>query len=111
MRRLVAEQRLPHERVNPVCANEDIGVDADAVLEGRFDMVSALHEPHQPVPYVQPFGRKRGNERRQQVSAMRLVVGKPESLDNHVAERGAEQRAPVIPAPLVERERPHAHRR
>ena len=60
---------------------------------------------------VQALGRQRADERAQQVGAVRLVVREAEGLDDGVAEVGAQQRPPVVPAALVPGQRAHAHPR
>src|SRR5512143_650202 len=57
---------------------------------------------------MQPLGWKSSNQHRQRIGAMRLIVRKPECLDDCIAEWRLLQRATVIPAPLMMCTWPHA---
>ena len=60
---------------------------------------------------VEALRRQRTDQRGQQIGAVGLVVREAEGLDHRVAERRAQQRPAVVPAALVEGQRPHAHAR
>jgi hypothetical protein len=57
---------------------------------------------------VHPFGGHSGGERRQQVGAMHLIVREAKGGFQGLRERRAQERAAVVPAPLVPGERFHA---
>jgi hypothetical protein len=68
-------------------------------------------EPGEQVADVEALGRQRADQRAQQVCAVHLVVGEAEGLDDGLAQVGAQQRAPVVPAALVPGLRADAHAR
>ena len=78
-------------------------------VEGRLDAVAVVDEPGEPVADVQALGRQRADERAEQVGAVHLVVREAEGLDDGIAQVGAQQGAPVVPAALVPGQRADAH--
>ena len=97
--------------MDAVGADEDVDVAAAPFANADLDPIAVVVEALEPVPDVQALGRQRGDQRGQQIGAVGLVVREAEGLDHRVAERRAQQRPPVVPAPLVERQRAHAHPR
>jgi hypothetical protein len=106
---LRAEERGADGRVDAVGADQQADLDGGAVRERRRDAIAAVGEARQPVANVQALGRESVHERAQQVGAVHLVVREAEGLHHDVAERGPQQRPPVVPATLVEGQRPDAH--
>jgi hypothetical protein len=107
-RRFRAEQQVPHRRVDAVGADRDIGACPRAVLELHVDAVAAVCESGELVADMDALGRQRGAEHRQQIAAMRLVIGKAEFGENGIAQRRLQDGASVLPAPLMKRQRAHA---
>jgi hypothetical protein len=105
------EQQFADGRVDPVGADQEVDLDRRAVLERRSDPVAVLGQAEEPMAGVQALGRERAGERAEQVGAVHLVVREAEGPDDGVAQVGAQQRAPVVPAALVPGERAHAHPR
>ena len=105
------EQHLADGRVDAVGADEEVDLDRRAVLEARLDAVAVVGERGEPVADVQALGRERADERAQQVGAVHLVVREAEGLDDGIAQVGAQQRPPVVPAALVPGQRADAHPR
>ena len=93
--------------MNAIRTDKRVDEDRLPVLELGLDAVAAIDEPYKPVPDVNALRRQRPLQGRQQVGAMRLVPGEPESIDNRGCERGTHERAAVIPTALMECERPH----
>ena len=81
-----------------------------AVLEARDDALALLLQADQPVAEVQPLGRHGGAQKLGKVAAMEVIVGRAERRLDLRPDRRALQGAAVVPAPLVDGERPHADR-
>ena len=106
-----AEQDPLDRRVDAIRTDKRVDEDRLPVLEVGLDGVAVVHQSHQPVPDVNTLLRKCPEQGGQEVGAVHLVPREPEGVDNRVCERGTQERASVIPAALVDRERPHTHRR
>ena len=97
-------------RMDAVGADQQVGLDRRAVLEARDDPLALLLEADQPVADMQPLGRHGGAQQLGEVAAMEVIVGRAERRLDLRPERRALQGAAVVPAPLVDGERPHAGR-
>ena len=106
-RALGPEQGTAHGRVDAVGPDQQIHLDPGAVVEPRLDAIPALGEAREAVADVHAVVGQRADERREHVGTVHLVVREAERLDDRLAERGPQQRAAVVPAALVPRERAH----
>ena len=64
--------------MDAVCAHQHVDFDPLGVRQPRLDMVAQVSQGGQAVPHVHALSRKRADQRREQVSAMDLVVGEAE---------------------------------
>jgi hypothetical protein len=62
-RMLRPEQEPPHGRLDPVRADQHVGLDARAVGEPCLDPVPAVGQAGEPVPEVHPLGGQRARKR------------------------------------------------
>jgi len=106
-RRLLAEQRGAHRRIDTVSADQDVSRDVRAVLEPTLDAVALVVQPDQAVAEVNAFGREARRDDREQVGAVNSQMGRAVEFLAPRIERRALQRAAVMPAPLMCAERPH----
>ncbi len=74
----------------------------------RHDPLAPLLEADQPVADMQPLGRHGGAQELRKVAAVEVIVGRAERRLDLPPDRRALQGAAVVPAPLVNGERPHA---
>ncbi len=95
--------------VDAVGPDQEVDLDGRAVGEARLHALAVIVQPHEQVPDVKALGRQRAGERAQQVGAVHLVVREAEGLDDGLAQIGAQQGAPVVPAALVPGQRADAH--
>ena len=102
------KQKMAHGGMNAIGADQHIGGDADAVFELRLDPVAVIGEAGQAMAEMQALRGQRGGQHRQHIRAMALVVRIAECRHDLVAERRAQQRAAVLPSPLVPCLRTHA---
>src|SRR5262249_35514785 len=84
-----------------VGTNKSIRGDTFTVLKRGFDAIGAISDGDQTMTDMQPLGWKSIDQHRQHIGAMRLIVWKPECLDDGIAERRFKQGTTVIPAPLM----------
>ena len=70
-----------------VGTDKGIGCDALSVLKFDVDAITAICEGDQTVADMQSLDRKSGNQHRQHVGAMGLIVRKPKRLYDCIAER------------------------
>jgi hypothetical protein len=111
MRAPRAEQDPLDRRVDTIRTDKRIDENRLPVLELGLDGIATFHEAHEAVPNVNALRWQRPEQDGQQVGAVRLVPGEPESVDNRICERGTQEGLAVIPTALMECERPHTHRR
>ena len=107
-RLLGPEQDPAHPRVDAVGAHDDVEVGGGPVGEARLDALPALAQIGQPVTEVQALGGQRIRQRPQQVGAVHLVVREAELRLQRLRQRRAQERAAVVPAPLMPGQRTHA---
>jgi len=67
--------------------NKSISGDTFTVLKRGFDTIAAISDGNQTMPNMQPLSWKSIDQHRQHIGAMRLIVRKPECLDDGIAER------------------------
>src|SRR5262245_55708974 len=106
-RRLLAEQRGAHRRMDAVGADQDVGGDASVVLEPGLDAVALVGEADEPVTEVDARRREARGDDREQVRAVNGQVRRAVELFAERVERRPLQRAAVLPAALVSTDRPH----
>ncbi len=94
--------------MDAVGADQHIGRDRFPVLEMRFDGVAAIDQVREAVREMHALRRNRVGDRAMQVGPMERVVRRAESPLDHLAERGTQQEAAVVPPALIERHRPDA---
>jgi hypothetical protein len=107
-RLLRAEQEVAHRGVDAVGAHQHVDLDAGSVLELRLDPVAVAHEARQAMADMHVVRRQGRDERSQYVGAVHLVMGRPERGLHRLRKRSTQQRSAVLPAALVERQRPDA---
>ena len=107
-RALRPEQRGTHRGMDAVCADQDVGLRLGAVGEAQLDTVAVIGEAGEAMPEVDAVLRQRARQRKEQVGAMEMVVGRAELGLDGLAERRALQGAAVVPAALMKGRRPHA---
>jgi hypothetical protein len=81
------EQRPAHRRADAVGAHEHIDLGAGTVREQRLDAIAVVRQAGEAVPEMQPAGGHSSRERRQQISAMHLVVRRAERDFERLGER------------------------
>jgi hypothetical protein len=81
--------------VDAVGAHQQVGL----------DVVAVIGQPDQAVVQVDALGRERAGQRRQQVGSVHLVMGEAEGGLEWLRRGRAQQRAAVVPAALVPRQR------
>jgi hypothetical protein len=99
--------------VNPVCANDNVGIGSHAVMKSHFDAVAVLGQSDASMVEMKHAGGKRGAEKVEQVGAMEVIVGRAEVAFTRVGQRLSCELAPVVPSAEDDRVRPHseaAHR-
>jgi hypothetical protein len=84
-----------------VGTNKSIRSDTFTILKRGFDTIAAISDGNQMMPNMQPLSWKSIDQHRQHIGTMRLIVRKPECLDDGIAERRFKQGTTVIPAPLM----------
>ena len=107
-RPLLAEQRMADHRMDAVGADQHVGLDRDAVLEARLDVVAAIGEADAAMREMHALLRQRLGQHGVEIAAVEHVGRRAEQRFGLFDQPRARQRAAVLPAPLVERRRPHA---
>jgi hypothetical protein len=108
VRALGAEQQFADERVDAVGAHYHLGLDAGAVSEGCLDVVAVVDQVGELVTEMDPVAGQRPGQGGEQVGPVDLVLGEPEGGLQRSGQRGAQQGAAVVPAPLMPGRRLHA---
>jgi hypothetical protein len=106
-RRLLAEQRRPHRRMDAVGADQHVGRDARAVLEPGLDAIAPVGEGDEPVAEVHALGGEARGDDGEQVRAVHGQVRRAVELLAERVEGGPLEGAAVLPAPLVGAGRAH----
>jgi predicted signal transduction protein with EAL and GGDEF domain len=96
--------------VDAVRADKPVEADGLPVLEVGLDGVAVIDKASRPVPGMHALRWQRPKQRHQQIGSVHLIMRKPKSTDNRISQRGTQEGAPIVPAALVERDRPHTHR-
>ena len=68
-----------------VGTNKSIRGDTFTVLKHDFDAIAAISDGDQTMPEIQALSWKGIDQHRQQIGAIRLIVRKPECLDDGIA--------------------------
>jgi len=74
----------------------------------QLDAVALVGEPGETMAEAQTLGREGGGERLEKIGAVEMIVGRAEGGFRRLPERGALQRAPVVPPALMHGHRAHA---
>ena len=93
--------------MNSVGPDYRVGLDNRSVLEACLDAIMTLRNTNASMAEMNKLRRHRGGEHRQQIRAMKMIVGRAEKPHAFVAERRLHQDAAVVPADEFERKRPH----
>ncbi len=107
-RLLRPEGEMADPRMDAVGADQKIGFGGKAVLEARDHPLALLLDADQPVPRMRPLRRHGLGEQESEIAAMEMVVRRAEALLDLGAQRRALQGAAIVPALLMDGERPHA---
>jgi hypothetical protein len=112
-RRLRPDDDFAHRRVNPVCANDNVGTGGRAVMKSHFDAVAVLSQSEASMVEMKHAGGNRSAKQIKQVGAMEVLVGRAEVAFTRGGQRLSRKLAPVVPSAEDDGVRPHseaAHR-
>ena len=93
--------------MNAVGADQNIRLDARAVLEPGLGPVAAIGKPDETVAEMDMLGRETRGDDRQQIGAVQGHVRRAVKFFAQRIERRTLQGATVLPAPLVRADRAH----
>ena len=77
-------------------------------VNARLHAIAVIGDAGEPVPETDPLARQRVGEDLEQIRAMEVVVGRAEGRLDRLAEGRPLERAPVVPAPLVDGDGTHS---
>src|SRR5580704_1909187 len=102
---LRTEQGVAYHRMNSVGTDQCIHRNGSSICEMRFDVVAVIRHVSEAVRNVYPLRRDGARQRAMEIAPMKRIIWSAESALDRLPERGAEQKAAVVPTPLVESQR------
>ena len=94
--------------MDAVGADQDVGLDGDAVLEPRLDVAAAIVEADAAMREMHALLGHRLREHGVQFAAVKNISRRAICRFGLLPQARTRQRAAVLPAPLMERQGPHA---
>src|SRR5712691_401183 len=112
-RRLSAENQFAHCGMDAVSADCQVPIGCCAVVKIYFDPIRMLLQVHASMIQMNYVGGQSRGQKIEELSAMKVVIGRPKSALAFVAQRLTGKDAPVIPVANLHGQRPYsifAHR-